>query len=135
MEEHYQQIIDEGYKVIQPPPPRKKGQRGAIKKGRARRLLERLDEKRVEILDFIYDFSKPFDNNQAERDIRMIKVKQKISGTFRSPTMAKFDELCADVKGRVLSSIYSNSVKPIKSPVAYLITLIRSELLGELPLY
>lgn len=47
----------------------------------------------------------------------------------------KFDELCADVKGRVLSSMYSNSVKPIKSPIAYLITLIRSELLGELPLY
>ena len=90
MEEQYQQIIDEGYKVIPPPPPRKKGQRGPIKKGRARRLLERLDEKRDEILDFIYDFSKPFDNNQAERDIRMIKVKQKISGTFRSPIMAKF---------------------------------------------
>lgn len=89
MENEYQQIIDEGYKLIPPPPPRKKGQRGPIKKGRARRLLERLDEKRDEILDFIYDFSKPFDNNQAERDIRMIKVKQKISGTFRSATMAK----------------------------------------------
>ncbi len=47
----------------------------------------------------------------------------------------KFNELCADVKGRILSSIYSNSVKPIKSPIAYLITLVRSELLGELPLY
>ncbi len=90
MENEYQQIIDEGYKLIPPPPPRKKGQRGPIKKGRARRLLERLDEKRGEIIDFIYDFSKPFDNNQAERDIRMIKVKQKISGTFRSSAMAKF---------------------------------------------
>jgi hypothetical protein len=48
---------------------------------------------------------------------------------------ARFDELCADVKGRVLSSIYSNSVQSIKSPIAYLIALIRSELLDELPLY
>ena len=47
----------------------------------------------------------------------------------------KFDELCADVKGRVLSSIYSDSVRPIKSPIAYLIALVRSELLGDLPLY
>ena len=88
LNKHYQQIIDAGYKVIPSPPPRKKGQRGRIKKGRAYALLERLDIKRDEILDFIYDFSKPFDNNQAERDIRMIKVKQKISGTFRSSVMA-----------------------------------------------
>jgi hypothetical protein len=47
----------------------------------------------------------------------------------------KFDELCSDVKSRVLSSIYSDSVTPLKSPIAYLIALIRSELLGELPLY
>jgi hypothetical protein len=48
---------------------------------------------------------------------------------------ARFDELCADVKGRVLSSIYSDSVQSLKSPIAYLIALIRSELLDELPLY
>lgn len=48
---------------------------------------------------------------------------------------AKFNELIADVKGRVLHDHYTKSSNSIKSPIAYLITLIRSELLGELPLF
>ncbi len=59
----------------------------------AKRLLKRLDERREEVLRFTVDFSVPFDNNQAERDIRMVKLQQKISGSWR--TKAGADHFCA----------------------------------------
>ena len=63
--------------------PEKQGKRGKNPKTKARNLLDRFIEHKEKILRFLTDLKVPFDNNQAERDIRMMKLQQKISGTFR----------------------------------------------------
>jgi transposase len=66
-----------------PPPKRKPGQRGRLTRGKSLNLLERFEKYEEEVLAYmIYGVS--FDNNEAERDLRMMKTRQKISGCFRS---------------------------------------------------
>lgn len=82
----YRALIAEG-KALNPPPPRT-GKRGRPKLGPAGSLLRRLDDYQDDVLRFAIDFTVSFDNNQAERDIRMVKLQQKISGGWRSETGA-----------------------------------------------
>lgn len=84
----YKQLIEEGQNLY-PPPKKIKGRRGAVKKSKSHNLLQRLIHYKAEVLGFANDFSIPFGNNLAEQAIRMMKVKQKISGCFRSEQGAK----------------------------------------------
>jgi transposase len=80
----YLAIIRQGYAVQPAPMKRKPGQRGKVKQTPGKNLLDRLRNHVDDVLAFMYDFSVPFTNNLAERDLRMVKVKLKISGCFRT---------------------------------------------------
>ena len=63
--------------------------RGRKKKGKILALVERLETYKASVCLFMHNFIVPFDNNQAERDIRIIKVKTKVSGCFRTKDGAR----------------------------------------------
>ena len=90
-EARYDAILEGGFRANPPPPedeqqPKKRGTR---KQSPPKNLLDRLQKCKPETLRFLVDFRVPFDNNQGERDIRMMKVQQNVSGTFRTKTGAE----------------------------------------------
>jgi len=111
--ESYDELIQIGLDE-NPPPVVDEVKRGRKKKGFVRNLLERLKEWKESVLRFINDPLVPFDNNQAERDIRMMKVKMKISGGFRS-----FDTASAiGLIRSYISTIRKNGINVIEGIVS-----------------
>jgi len=80
----YFRILALGYAAQPPPVPRPAGKRGKQGQTEPKNLLDALLHRAHQVLAFLDDLRIPFTNNQAERDLRMVKVQQKISGTFRS---------------------------------------------------
>jgi transposase len=86
-EQTYDEILRRGQSELAPP-RKKPGARGRAKNTRAANLHERLSKHRDAVLRFLRDPGVPFTNNQAERDIRMVKLRQKTSGCERTPVGA-----------------------------------------------
>jgi len=116
--EAYQQVLDRGFKLNKQLDKEKTSEKAPKKRGRkkqskAKNLLDRFKEYADDILRFMVDFNVPFDNNLAERDLRMVKVKEKISGTFRSEQGAN---IFARIRGYISTARKNNksAIKAIK---------------------
>lgn len=89
LQKRYRNILTRGGKQLPVIPPKPQGKRGRLAKSDAHNLWERLKKYETAVLLFAKDQHVPFTNNRAERDLRMAKVKQKISGCFRKEQYAK----------------------------------------------
>ena len=88
LQKRYRTILTQGEKELPPIPPRAKGKRGRLAKSDAHNLHGRFTKHETAVLLFAKDPDVAFTNNRAERDLRMAKVKQKVSGCFRSKLFA-----------------------------------------------
>ena len=112
----YRTILTQAKRELPEIPPRADGQRGRIAKSDAHNLRERLKTYETEVLRFAQDPDVRFTNNRAERDLRMSKVKQKVSGCFRTGT-------CAHAWCRISSYLQSAAAQGYNPLVAIQIAL------------
>ena len=89
LRKRYRNILTRGEKELPPIPPRQNGKRGRVAKSDAHNLWERLKHHEQAVLLFAKRPHVSFTNNRAERDLRMSKVKQKVSGCFRTRQYAE----------------------------------------------
>lgn len=89
LQKRYRNILTRGEKELPPIPQRRNGKRGRIAKSDAHNLWERLKKHEQAVLLFAKLSHVAFTNNRAERDLRMSKVKQKVSGCFRTRKYAE----------------------------------------------
>ena len=94
----YRTLLRQGRAINPALPPPVAPRRGRRKQTKAQNLLDRLEQHERSALAFLHDFRVPFTNNQAEQDLRMMKVQQKISGTFRTVEGAR---MFARIRGYV----------------------------------
>lgn len=88
LQKRYRNCLTRGEKELPPIPPKPSGKRGKIAKSEAHNLWERLKKYEAAVLLFAKEPHVSFTNNRAERDLRMAKVKQKVSGCFRTTLYA-----------------------------------------------
>lgn len=124
LQRRYRTILTRGDKELPEIPPRENGKRGRIAKSDAHNLLARLKEYEVAVLLFAKEPHVPFTNNRAERDLRMAKVKQKVSGCFRS-------ELYAQAYCRISSYLQTMAQQGVNPLVAIQLALANSAPEGQ----
>jgi transposase len=110
----YEKICKE-WEIEEPPPQKIEGKRGKTKKTKARNLLERLSAHQEKVLAFAFNAEVPFTNNLAERDLRPVKLKQKISNCFRTLNGAdvyarieSFISTCRKNNENIFNEIYNS---------------------------